>query len=127
MVVSEISTARRGIVFGVFQCCATGITDGGLRSSRIAREERIRSKSQNLSRARIKFNSQLGGGKKKKKKNEVDFSYADNVVPSNVEQRFAYLFTFERTGDEEIVAKVPLQRTSSRQTVCIRSKRSPLG
>lgn len=30
MVVSEISTARRGIVFGVFQCCATGITDGGL-------------------------------------------------------------------------------------------------
>lgn len=101
MVVSEISTARRGIVFGVFQCCATGITDGRL--PRVVFESYSARRKDSIEKSILNW----------KKKNGpsilLDFSYARVWITWF--QRFAsYL---RSNGDdwtnEEIVAKVPLR------------------
>lgn len=99
MVVSEISTARRGIVFGVFQCCATGITDGGL--PRVVFESYSARRKDSIEKSILNW---------KKKWTEYLARFflctgVDNVVPT-----ICVVFTFERRRpNEEIVAKVPLR------------------
>lgn len=118
MVVSEISTARRGIVFGVFQCCATGITDGGL--PRVVFESYSARRKDSIEKSILNW---------KKKWTEYLARFflctgVGNVVPSNDLRR---IYVRTETAERGNCRESATTRTSSRQTVCIRSKRSPLG